>query len=160
MKNRNIDTLFICKANVGRSQIAEWFYNQYSKDWKTISCAWVEARKEKYNWKPTNQIIELMNSKWICIEKQYIHYIKDFSDKTLLKINRIIFLYDPINIKNIDDDCKKKWKTPYDYLIEKNQWKVSIYNIKDPFWQNNQSVLNIMNDIEKIVLDLLKIDKY
>ncbi len=28
----NIDTIFICKANIWRSQIAEWFYNHLNEN--------------------------------------------------------------------------------------------------------------------------------
>ena len=132
---KNIDTLFICKANVWRSQIAEWFYNNYSQNTKSISLAWVEAKKEKYNWKPSTEIIDLMQNKGIDVSNQTINYIKDFIDKVLLGVDKIIFLYKPDVNDKIDDECKIDWISPYEYIKLKFNWDLFIYNIEDPFWK-------------------------
>ncbi len=151
---KNIDTLFICKANVWRSQIAEWFYNTYSQNTKSISLAWVEARKEKYNWKPSTKIISLMQKKGINVSNKTINYINDFIDEVLFKVDKIVFLYKPNSNDEIDDECKIGLISPYDYLKLNFNWEILIFDIKDPFWKSNKSIEKIINQIEKIVKEL------
>lgn len=43
--------LFICQANVGRSQMAEAFYNHHTRSSAAMSAA-VEDFREKYQWRP------------------------------------------------------------------------------------------------------------
>ena len=52
--------IFVCKANVWRSQVAEWIAKYFWLD--AISCAWVEARKEKYFSKPDKEITDILKN--------------------------------------------------------------------------------------------------
>ena len=48
MFSQSPSTLYICSANVWRSQMAEWIHNQrFSQLGGAISLAWAEARKKK-----------------------------------------------------------------------------------------------------------------
>lgn len=143
-----IDTLFICKANVQRSQIAEWLYNHYSKTSKSISCAWVEARKNKYAWKSEKKISNILLKDWIDIREQTINYMSDFSRNKLNKIKRVIFLFQPENEKIIDTECLINWISVYDYFLQKTNIEIIIHKIKDPYNATTQEMVNIYKNID------------
>ncbi len=124
--------LFICKANVWRSQIAEWIYNKVHSGW-SISLAWNQARKRKYRSKPLKDITDFLKlQKSLDITAHKIHYLKDIPDDILNKVKIVYFLYDPTHEGNCDNSCKKNWYSPYLYF--KELWlPISIYPIPDPF---------------------------
>lgn len=139
--------LFICKANVWRSQIAEAVYNNYTKSNKAISIAWCEDRKEKYNWKPSIKITDFIIKKWIDMLNQNINFITDFHIKDIENIEKVIFLYNPIKENIIDRNCMINWISPYKYFLKNFPDKITILDIKDPYnlW---------LNEIEDIYLDI------
>jgi len=66
--------LFVCQANVGRSQIAEAFYNFHTQS-NNATSAGVEDFGEKYQHKPTREIIQTMLEKGIDISHQRIDFL-------------------------------------------------------------------------------------
>lgn len=150
-----IDTLFICKANVQRSQVAEWLYNHYSKNSKSISCAWVEARKEKYNWKPEKLITSILLERGVDISKQNINYITDFKQEELEKIKKVIFLFNPINENTIDSECLIKWIWVYKYLKNKENIEIIIHEIKDPYNLWLDETIKIYKELENFIKNLI-----
>lgn len=147
--------LFVCKANVGRSQIAEWLYNNQNYNTSiAISIAWSEARKEKYNGQPAEEIVSfLKNYRWIDISHQSIKYVTDINQWVLAHISKIIFLYDPVENKECDDACKIAKDTPYEYF--KNRWFcIQINPVPDPYETWKRWYQGITNRIQEIIAKL------
>ncbi len=132
------EILFICSANVGRSQIAEGFYNYYSGGKKSISAAAIEDKREKYNNRPHPDIIKVMREKGIDISNQKIKLV---NHQIIKNAKRIIVLCD---IK----------KCPM--FLKKNK-KIQIVFFEDPYSSNNQILQfrETRNLIEKLVLQLV-----
>ncbi len=127
--------LFICKANVWRSQMAEWLYNNLYGTWKALSLAGCEARKGTYEWKPARSIQDFMlNYAWIDISNQKVHYISDLSESDISEIEEIIFLYDPTKETSCDPECLKNGFPPYDYFRNRDIC-TRIFPVPDPFEQ-------------------------
>lgn len=147
--------LFVCKANVGRSQIAEWLYNSnMSSKLTAISIAWSEARKIKYFEKPAEAIITFMkNNQWIDISHQRINYITDFSKEVLNKINRVIYLYDPEINLSCDLDCNIHDVSPFEYLKRKG-YPIQISPVEDPYETWEKWYQWIVNRIQEIISKL------
>ena len=147
--------LFVCWANVQRSQIAEAFAKKIWK--KSISCASIEDKREKYLNKPENTVTGFMNDKfWIDISNQEVLYPNEILDK-LNQIDNIYFLYDPKEARKPDEKLLVNWKSLWDYLDY--IWKkYEIHKIKDPDEDINtkDSMLNIIYDIDELVKKLYK----
>jgi len=136
--------LFVCWANVWRSQLAEGFAK---KLWKNvISCASVEARKEKYKNKPDEVVTEIIRKEYnIDISNQVVFYPNDIL-KYLNKINNIYFLFNPKDVNKVDNEVLINWKTLWEYLD--SIWKkYFIYDIEDP---DNKDLSKIRNIVKKI----------
>ena len=140
--------LFICRANVWRSQCAEWFAKKFKKD--VISCASVEARKEKYFYKPEKVITDIILNKYnIDISKQEIYYPLDIL-KDIDNLENIYFLFDPKKAKKSDKEVLIKWKTLWEYFD--SIWKeYSIYEIEDPDAKDNSTIVKIVDDINLVI---------
>jgi protein-tyrosine-phosphatase len=149
------DTLFICKANVQRSQAAQWLYNHYSKYSKSISCAWVEARKIKYKWKPEKNITEILLNRWVDIREQNINYITDFQWDDFNNIKRVIFLYNPTNENIIDNECLVEGVSVYNYFNKNNNIEIVIHEIKDPYKLWLDETIKIYKELEKFIKNLI-----
>lgn len=125
-------TLFICRANVWRSQIAEWLYRKHYDD-NVISIAGAEAKKEKYHGRPLPAIVDFLDKNWgIDISSQSISYLSDIPLYILRSIRSIYFLYDPRIETDCDIACKLEGMSPYDYF-EKQGMDIIITPIEDPF---------------------------
>ncbi|MDD2870961.1 MAG: hypothetical protein PHS49_03140 [Candidatus Gracilibacteria bacterium] len=149
-----IDTLFVCKANVQRSQVAEGLYNSYSKVSKSISCAGVEARKEKYNGKPEKIITSILLEDGIDLSKQNINYITDFNLNELNKLKRVIFLFNPINEKIIDKECLINGESVYEYFRNKLYIEIIIHEIQDPYKLSFDKTVQIYKQLNDFIKKL------
>jgi len=136
--------LFVCWANVWRSQVAEWIARYF---WiNAISCASVEARKEKYNWKPEKEITKLLCKKYdIDISNQEILYSNDIK-KDLLEIDEIIFLFDPKEVDKIDEEVLID-NMPLWTFLDMIGKKYKIFKVKDPDWEFVESIDKIIDKI-------------
>jgi len=86
-------TLFLCAANVWRSQMAEWYYNFFSDDNSWISAALIEDRRLKYWHRPATEIVEVMSDDWVDISWQRVKLL----DKQMCETaSRIVVLLDPL----------------------------------------------------------------
>lgn len=150
-----IDTLFVCKANVQRSQVAEWLYNYYSKLSKSISCAWVEARKQKYIWKPEPIITQILLEDWIDIREQNINYITDFDENIINNIKKVIFLFNPINEIQIDEECLINKKSVYQYFNEKKNIDIIINEIQDPYKLSLSKTIQIYHKLDAFIKSII-----
>ena len=82
--------LFVCQANVGRSQMAEAYYNFHTQS-SDVRSVGVEDFREKYHHRPTAKIIDTMLEKGINISNQRIDFLttakKLFFEKSKITIN-------------------------------------------------------------------------
>lgn len=144
--------LFICKANVGRSQIAEWFMKNF---WiNAISCASFEARKNDYKNSPDIEISEILkNEFWINIFKQQIFYPEDVLSK-ISSVKKIVFFFNPKKeLINPDKDILINWITFWDFL-DKNKINYEIVEVRDPFERGLKEKKRVIGEIYKIVRKL------
>lgn len=127
--------LFVCQANVGRSQMAEAFYNFHTNSSNATS-AGVEDFRDKYQHKPTQEIIETMLEKGIDISNQRIDYLKP---DLLSDVDQVVVLCSR-------DLCPE-------FLLEGE--KVIFREIEDPHQQDGKTIQKIRDQIEKLVLELI-----
>ena len=114
---KKYDVLFICAANVGRSQIAEGFYNHYTNGKNAISAAAIQDVGKKYNYRPHPGIVKVMDEIGIDISD---HLIKMIDQKMVSGAKKIVLLFE-------ESDCPEYLK---EYL--KDHPHVSSRSIKDP----------------------------
>ena len=145
--------LFVCRANVWRSQVAEWFAKKLWKD--VISCASVEARKCMYFNKPEKVITNIVLNKYnIDISNQEVFYPNDII-KYLDKLKNIYFLFDPKKAKESDVETLIDWVTLWDYLD--SLWKeYNIFEIEDPDEKDEKTIERIVNQIDLLIKDIYK----
>jgi len=132
--------VFVCSANVWRSQVAEWFAKKFWLD--AISCAGVEAKKEKYGYKPDKVITDILLKNYdIDISNQEIFYPEDIKDK-LLNAEKIMFLFDPDKVKKVDNKVLVDGMTLWEFL-KKNWKKYKKNSIPDPYekWNFEKKVV-------------------
>ncbi len=140
--------LFVCWANVWRSQVAEWFAKNLWKD--VISCASVEARKEKYNYKPEKTVTEIMDNEYnIDISNQVVYYPSDIK-RYLNELDNIYFLFNLENVKKIDTDVLIYWKTLWKYLDQIGK-KYFIFDIEDPDNKDLSKIKEIVKEINYLI---------
>lgn len=128
--------LFVCQANVGRSQMAEAFYNFHTQT-NNATSAGIEDFREKYNHKPTREIIEAMLEKGIDISHQRINFL---IPGMLTKTDKVVVL------------CSKDLCP--EFLLENE--KVIFREIEDPYQQDEKTIQRIRDQIEALVLELVK----
>ena len=152
--HRQKHILFICKANVWRSQIAEWLYNHIRWERIPLSIAGCEARKDRYVWKPAGSIQDfMMTYAWINISKQKIQYLTDLSEDQISDIEEVIFLYDPTKETLCESECMKDGLSPYVYFRNRNIF-TRIFPVPDPFEEWEASYESIYLSIKSIIHSL------
>ncbi len=142
-------TLFVCSANVWRSQMAEWYFNHFSFSDNWCSAALIEDRREKYNHKPAPSVIDVMKEDRVDISSQQIKLLsKDVCDKS----DRIILLN-----SNMDQESEfmLDWKDPAEFLLENYDDKIQTKEIQDPYWKSDDKIKTIRDEIKSFVLSLL-----
>lgn len=106
--------LFICRANVGRSIIAEAIYNKYTNSNDAFSAGTIaeEAGKTLRQHKRTDFVLDVLDEEGINLRS---HKIKRLIKKMVDDANKVIVLTDP-----------ESWP---DYL--KNNSKIEYWKIED-----------------------------
>lgn len=126
--------LFVCQWNVSRSPIAEILYNFRHWNNTAMSIAGSRDRTEKYWWKPRSDIVDyMMIHHQIDMSNSKIQFLADLTESVLWKVEKVIFLYNPITITWVhaiecDDRCKKDDMNPYDYFAKRGI-PIEIYHI-------------------------------
>lgn len=128
--------LFICQANVGRSQMAEGLYNHLSKSTGAISAA-VEDFREKYDFRPTAEIVESMSERGIDISKQRMKLV---TPEMCDLVDKIVVL------------CNKKFCP--EFLLDNP--KAVFREIVDPFGKEKETIGRIRDQIELVVRDYIE----
>ncbi|MCK4552809.1 low molecular weight phosphatase family protein [Candidatus Pacearchaeota archaeon] len=129
--------LFVCKSNVGRSQIAEAFFNKFSKNYKAIS-AGVDA-----NVHAGRQIKELSQKTPQCMLKEKIDISKKFSKQLTSEL---------INQSDLVVWIAPEEKIPK-YL---DKHKLVLWKIKDAGGTSYQNHCEVRDKLKKLVLGLVK----
>ena len=127
-----VKLLFVCAGNVGRSQMAEAYYNYFTKTKNAFSAGIDPGMKQKYPSLP-KELIELMKEENIDISKQ----------KPKLLTKEMVEDYDKIYI------FEDKEEYP-DYLLNSN--KITIWKVKDPYTMSKDGRRVIRDVIKKKIL--------
>ena len=125
-------TLFICSGNVARSQIAEAYYNHFTKTKNAFSAGTNPNTPRLYPKIPT-ELCKIMKEEGIDISNQKVKLITEKMVKDARKIYII---------------CEKE-ACP-DFLLNSN--KITFWNIKDPFKMSIENMKKIRDQIKQQVI--------
>jgi arsenate reductase len=131
------EVLFICEGNVGRSQMAEAFYNDIKEGNTAISAGIVDVA-EKYGGHPAQEIIDVMSEKGIDVSRQQI---KQLTQDMLFEAAMIIVLCD-------------KEMCP-DFLVS-SELNILYYKTEDPYQASIDTTRHIRDQIEMLVTELIE----
>jgi protein-tyrosine-phosphatase len=132
--------LFICKGNVGRSQMAEALFNKYSKKHRSSSVGTVVGEKQGQKICENEKarfVIDVMNKEGVNLAN---NFRKQLTQNHLPNYNKIIVMAE-----------KETWP---DYLIDNG--KIIFWNIKDPRGTSYKFHLKTKEKIKKLILEFLK----
>jgi arsenate reductase len=127
--------LFVCHGNVGRSQMAEGFYNHYTGSEQASSAGTDPTTPARYD-HPTKEIISAMKEEGIDVSKKKI---KTISPEILSGVDVAYVICD-------------KTQCP-DFLLYSD--KAVFWDIEDPFQMDLEGTIEIRNQIKQKVLNLL-----
>ncbi|EKD44717.1 MAG: hypothetical protein ACD_71C00032G0005 [uncultured bacterium (gcode 4)] len=140
--------LFLCSANVWRSQMDEGYYNYFTSLLNWVSAALIEDRREKYNYSPSWEIIDIMQQEGIDISKQTVKLL----DKGMCEESeKIVLLLDPSDKKS---EFKIDGHDAIDFLMNTYYNKISVFPIKDPFWEWANNKILIRDQIKEFIKTL------
>lgn len=137
--------LFVCYGNVGRSQIAQAYYNHYSGTLNASSAGVDPNTPNKYP-NLDDTVCQLMIDDGIDLRSKdekgnSIHYVQ-------LVTPEMVELADQIYVL-----CNKKLCVEYPFLIK--SVKTIYWNIEDPYKKDMQSMKTIRDIIKEKVLEIL-----
>lgn len=127
--------LFVCLGNVARSQIAEAYYNYFTKSNDTISAGLLDFTPAKYV-HPVEEVVQIMKEEGIDVSKNKVKFIT----KEMVENSDKIFAM-----------CKKE-ECP-DFLLNSN--KVTFWEIDDPYDTSLDNHKKIRDEIKSKVLSIL-----
>lgn len=127
--------IFICKGNVARSQMAEAYYNIFTKSKNASSAGTLDYTPEKYG-TPIKEVVQVMEEEKISLAD---HFVKTVTEEMVNNNNHIFVL------------CKKE-ECP-DFL--KNSKKVIYWNVKDPFETDLNNFRRIRDLIKDKVISII-----
>ena len=129
------EVLFVCQANVGRSQMAEGFYNHFTKSNSSCS-AGVDNVSEKYGGIPTPKIQQIMREKGVDLSS---HRIKQITPELLDTVKSIVVFCE-------ESICPT-------YLLGHSM--TTFIPVQDPYMMEIEGMRNIRDEIEQVVLKLI-----
>ncbi len=130
--------LFICKANIGRSQIAEALYNKYTNSKEAFSAGTVAkgAGKKIEEHERTDFVLDILDKEEINIRE---HTIKRLNENMIKDANKVIVMTD-----------QESWPN---YL--KNSPKIEYWNIKDGKGKDYNFHIKMIKQIKQKIKKLL-----
>jgi len=87
------------------------------------------------------------------ISDQSIKYLSEIPEQILLNIEKVIFLYDPIEYKLCELECMKDGYSPYEYFLSQNT-SIQKYAIPDPFEVGYSRYGMICDEIYSIIKNI------
>ena len=133
----NTKILFICHGNVGRSQIAEGYYNRFT-DSLDASSAGVDSTTPERWQKLAPEIIQVMNEEKIDLS----------SKKAKLVTEEMVKMTDRIVIMCKKEDCP-------DFVLKHPS--IYFWEIEDPYKAPIEKLRKIRNQIQLKVYGLLRV---
>jgi arsenate reductase (thioredoxin) len=127
--------LFVCYGNVGRSQMAEAYYNKFTGTQDAISAGVSERTPTKYG-HPTDDIVTLMKEEGF-----------DVSKKAVKTVNKTMFAH----VEHVIVLCDKE-QCP-EFISDSR--KVEYWDIKDPYHMPLDEARTIRNQIRERVKALI-----
>jgi protein-tyrosine-phosphatase len=128
--------LFICRGNVSRSQIAEAYYNHFTKSDDASSAGILDFTPSKYG-HPAEEVVKVMKEDGIDISQQIVKFI---TEEMVNKADRIFVM------------CERK-ECP-EFLLNSN--KITFWDIDDPCDTNLENHRIIRDKVKKHVEQLIK----
>lgn len=130
--------LFVCRGNVGRSQISKALFNKYSK-WKSESAGTIVFENENQKLKSislADPVIRFMKKEGIDVSENVRMQLKP---EDVTKYDKIILMAERDTIP--------------EYLLKNN--KVEFWNIKDPKGLSDKEYELIIAQLKEKVLELI-----
>lgn len=127
--------LFICHANVGRSQIAEGFYNDFTGGSIAISAGLDPTSPEKYV-HPTEKIIQVMKEENIDVSNNTVKLLTE----DMINNSQEVYVL-----------CEKELCPQY---IQENE-KVVYYFIQDPYEIDIDGTRTIRDEIKDFIQTII-----
>ncbi|MFA5773245.1 MAG: low molecular weight phosphatase family protein [Candidatus Paceibacterota bacterium] len=131
--------LFICHGNVGRSQIAEGYYNAFTHS-SDASSAGVDPTTPARWQTLAPEILEVMKEESIDLS----------SKKAKLVTEEMVMASDKIIVLCKKEDCP-------DFLLKQKHSMVSFWKIEDPFKTSLENLRLIRDKIKLKVFGLLRV---
>jgi protein-tyrosine-phosphatase len=130
--------LFVCRGNVSRSQMAEAYYNSFTKSSDASSAGTLDFTPLKYP-HPAEETVQVMKEDGIDISQKIVKFItKEMVD----------------NADKIFVMCKKE-ECP-EFLLNSN--KITFWDIDDPYDTNIETHRRIRDEIKERVGQLIRED--
>ncbi len=131
--------LFICCGNICRSQIAEGYYNYFTKSGDASSAGISDSTSLKYS-HPTKEVIQIMEEEKIdMLEK----IVKSVTVEMTNNADRI-FVMCP----------KERW---HKFLLDSN--KITFWNIDDPYDTSIENHRRVRDEIKEKVRQIIRHEK-
>jgi arsenate reductase len=128
--------LFVCKGNVARSQMAEAYYNYFTKSIDAISAGVLDFTPLKYG-RPVEVVIQAMKEDGIDVSQKTVKFVSkemvDGADKIFIMCQK--------------EECP-------DFLL--NSQKITFWNIDDPYNMSLENHRKIRNKVKRHVIRLIK----
>ena len=147
--DKSYDYLFVCSANIGRSQMAEGFYNFYAKGKNSISAAGLKDLRRKYSNKLPLIVCELMTEKEVDISE---NKIKMISEDLIAKSSKVV-----VFLRRIDCSFELKKKLSKHHhvrfipVVDPISGDIVTYQKEDLI----KRITTARDEIEKIILELI-----
>jgi len=127
--------LFVCWGNVGRSQMAQAYYNSFTKSHDAFS-AGTDPKSPSQNPKMSKTFCDIMLDDNIDMSDQYVKLIKqEYGDDA----DKIYVL------------CEKKYCP--EFLLDSD--KTTYWTVEDPEFLNHTGMIKIGNQIKSLVLSVI-----
>lgn len=130
------DVLFICQANVGRSQMAEGFFNSLTQGRFLATSAGVVDVVEKYHGHPASEIAAVMQEEGIDVAEQAVKMV---TPEMVERAKQVIVLCKP-------EECPE--------FVQKSD-KTMYIPVEDPFGMGIEGTREVRDRVKQLVESLI-----